>query len=244
MITRRAAGRAFLSGVFAAALAACATSVTTSPPSTTGPSGAIPATAVPATASAPATTDPLPPQELVLGCLSISDAECRFLAQHVLDVLPPERGRPFAIEIQLHKCENPDIPCPQTLDARQGKAVVEFTDGDEPIDLFLQGPSLAPQIEPIDTFYLGLSQPSSERVVGAGPFPYDMGHCGVTHVVDFDGSYWVPIGQVDGDHPTIINAESGSMRLLNPSLAEFRGDSGFTVQLARFPGPKHFWGCD
>jgi hypothetical protein len=54
----------------------------------------------------------------------------------------------------------------------------------------------------------------------------------------------VPIGQVDGDHPTIINAESGSMRLLNPNLAEFRGDSGFTVQLARFPGPKHFWGCD
>ena len=34
------------------------------------------------------------------------------------------------------------------------------------------------------------------------------------------------------------------MRLIAPNLAEFRGDSGFTVQLARFPGPKHFWGCD
>jgi hypothetical protein len=71
-----------------------------------------------------------------------------------------------------------------------------------------------------------------------------MGHCGLTHVIDFDGSYWVPVGQVDGDHPTVINAESGSMLLLNPNLAEFHGDSGFMVQLARFPGPKHFWGCD
>ena len=81
-------------------------------------------------------------------------------------------------------------------------------------------------------------------MAGAGPFPFDVGHCGITHVIDFDGSFWVPIGQVDGDHPTIINAERGSMRLLGPNLAEFRGDSGFTVQLARFPGPKHFWGCD
>ena len=66
----------------------------------------------------------------------------------------------------------------------------------------------------------------------------------MSHVIDFDGSFWVPVGQVDGDHATINNAEAGAMRFLAPNRIEFRGDGGFTVQLARFPGPKHFWGCD
>lgn len=180
----------------------------------------------------------------MLGCLSIDDAECRFLAQQIVTALPAERGAPVAIEIQLFPCENAAAPCPRSLSARLGKAVVEFTDGGEPIDLSLRGPPLVPEIERQDAFYLGLTNPSSARVAGAGPFPFDVGHCGVAHVIDFDGSFWIPIGQVDGDHPTIINAERGSMRLLGPNLAEFRGDSGFTVQLARFPGPKHFWGCD
>ena len=48
---------------------------------------------------------------------------------------------------------------------------MEFTDGETPIDLSLRGPSLAPTIAPIDTFYLGLSDPSSAHVVGGGPVP-------------------------------------------------------------------------
>jgi hypothetical protein len=234
--------------VLALGLAACGTTPGSAVPTTaaTGGAEAGSASSTPAApaATATATAETAPPRELVLGCLSITDAECRFLAQQVLATLPAERGAPFSIQIQLYQCENPDVPCPQTLDVRQGKAVVEFTDGEMPIDLSLGWPSLAPTIAPIDTFYLGLSHPSSPRVVGGGPFPYDMGHCGLTHVIDFDGSYWVPVGQVDGDHPTVINAESGSMLLINPNLAEFHGDSGFMVQLARFPGPKHFWGCD
>ena len=232
----------------ALAFAACGTTSGSPGPTTGAGSGTPPTTTTSNGTSAAATQAATPeapaPRALVLGCLSVSEAECRFLAQAILPTLPVERGAPFSIQIQLYECENPDIPCPQTLDVRQGKAVVEFTDGEKPIDLSLRGPSLAPTIAPIDTFYLGLSDPSSAHVVGGGPFPYEMGHCGLTHVVDFDGSYWVPIGQVDGDHPTVINAESGSMLLLNPNLAEFHGDSGFMVQLARFPGPKHFWGCD
>lgn len=174
----------------------------------------------------------------------MEDAECRFLAQQISATLPAERGPAFALAIQLYPCENPNVPCPKSLSARTGKAVVEFLDGAEPIELSLKGPPLTPEIAQLDAFYMGLSHPSSPRVVGGGPFPFEIGHCGISHVVDFDGAYWVPIGQVDGDHPTIINSESGTMRLVGPNLAEFRGDSGFTVQLARFPGPKHFWGCD
>jgi hypothetical protein len=235
--------RALLIGPAAVLLVACGTSVGSPPPAlpSASPVASGPATVTQAPAATP---EPPPTRELVVGCISVDDAECRFLAQQIVAVLPAERGPAFAVEIQLYACENPNAPCPKTLAARPGKAVVEFTDGGEPIDLTLKAPPLTPEITPQAGFYLGLTHPSSPRVVGGGPFPFEIGHCGVSHVIDFDGSFWVPIGQVDGDHPTIINAESGRMRLIAPNLAEFRGDSGFTVQLARFPGPKHFWGCD
>jgi hypothetical protein len=234
--------RALLIGSAAVLAVACGTSVASSPPA---PSPASSAGAIATPPAPPPSTAASPPaRELVVGCISVDDAECRFLTQQIVAVLPVERGPAFAVEIQLYACENPNAPCPKSLAARPGKAVVEFTDGSEPIDLTLKGPPLTPEITPQEGFYLGLTHPSSPRVVGGGPFPFDIGHCGVSHVVDFDASFWVAIGQVDGDHPTIINAESGQMRLIAPNLAEFRGDSGFTVQLARFPGPKHFWGCD
>ena len=208
-----------------------------------GPGSAAPAQPTSGASATPASSAP-PREELVVGCISVDDAECRFLAQAIVAALPAVRGPAFAVEIQLYPCENPNAPCPHSLSARTGKAVVEFTDGGEPLELTLKGPPLVPEIEPQEAFYLGLTNPSSPRVAGAGPFPFEVGHCGISHVIDFDGSFWLPVGAVDGDHPTIINAESGSMRLINPDLAEFRGNSGFTVQLARFPGPKHFWGCD
>lgn len=244
MTAWRHAVRALLLGLVVVALAACGTSVASTPPTTPTGSGGAPSTAAPVSTVVPTPTPETPPRELVVGCMSVEEAECRFLVLQIVPTLPAERGQAFAVEIQLYQCENPNAPCPKSLSARIGKAVIEFLDGEEPIELSLKGPPLSPEMTPQDAFYLGLSHPSSPRVVGGGPFPYEMGHCGVTHVIDFDGSYWLPIGQVDGDHPTIINAESGSMRLIGPQLAEFRGDSNFTVQLARFPGPKHFWGCD
>lgn len=42
---------------------------------------------------------------------------------------------------------------------------------------------------------------------------------------------------------TVINAEQGQMVLLGPDMAEYRGATGFTARLARFPGPKHIWIC-
>lgn len=221
-----------------AVTAACSPSPSSTPASTaaSGPS------VTPAAAS-PSPSQGVAQAPLVIGCISVEEAECRFLAGQIVAGLPPERGAPFAVEIRLYPCEQA-AACRRTLDVRTGRAVIEFLDGDEPIERSLTGPARTPTIGPLDGSYLGLATPSSPRVNGFGPFPYELGHCGVLHVIDFDGSFWLPIGPVDGDHPTIINAETGTMRLLNPTLAEFRGESGFMVQLARFPGPKHFWGCD
>jgi hypothetical protein len=190
-----------------------------------------------------AASEPVPPAELVIGCLSVGAAECQFIAEQVVAVLPAEREPAFSLLIQLFGCPN-DGPYPRTLAVREGRAIVDYTDGGDPIQLSLAGPPEAPRIAVVPSDWSGLVQPASARVAGLGLFPFELGHCGLTHVVDFDGSFWVPVGQVDGDAPGIINAESGQMLLLAPNLAQYQGAGGFTAQLARFPGPKHFWLCD
>ena len=179
---------------------------------------------------------------MVLGCLSIEPDECAFVAEQVRAELPPARGVPFTIQVQLFGCPDGE-PCPRTLAARDGIVTVEYADRAEPITASVAGPPDAPRFGQQDLGWLGISQPASARVQGTGPFPFDMGHCGLTWKVDFDGSFWVPIGQVDGDDSAIVGNASGQIRLLGSNHAEFRGDRGFVAQLARFPGPKHIWGC-
>ncbi len=180
---------------------------------------------------------------MVVGCGSIEAAECRFVAEQIGAGLPAFRGRPFTIEITLFGCEN-QAACPKTLAFRDGMAVVEYADGGDPIQLTLHGPPEQPQIAvDANTAWSGLIQPSSPRVLGPGPVPFEVGHCGLSHVIDFDGSFWVPVGQFDGDASVVINSEPGQMALVGPNLAVYQGAAGFSVQLARFPGAKHFFLC-
>jgi hypothetical protein len=181
---------------------------------------------------------------LVVGCASIESVECHFVAAQIVALLPAERGPAFAIEIQLFGCPN-DGPCPPTLAAREGRAVIEYTGGEEPITVSLHGPPEAPRIAvQAGMSWSGVVQPSSAQLPGLGPFPFSLGHCGMSHVVDFDGSFWLPVGPLDGDASGMINGESGQMRLLGPDLARYEGPTGFTANLARFPGGKRFFLCD
>ena len=209
--------------VVALAAAACAP---------TNPSGSPPA------------SEAAPQRAFVLGCLSIEQLECEFVAQQVLAEVPADRGVPFSIQIQLFGCPN-DGPCPPTLAAREGRAVIEYAGGLEPIVVSLHGPPQTPRIAvQAGMTWSGVVQPSSPQAPGLGPFPFELGHCGMSHVVDFDGSFWVPVGPLDGDASGMINAESGQMRLLGPDLALYEGPTGFNAHLARFPGGKHFFLCD
>jgi hypothetical protein len=191
---------------------------------------------------------PVPPQveglpDPVLGCLSIEQHECDVVAARVRAELPPEGDAPFTIQVQLHECPN-GAPCPHTLAARQGWATIDYADGREPTIFAVAGTPNAPTFKNLRMRWAGVAEPRSPRVAGAGPFPFEIGHCGLTWQVDFDGSFWVPVGQVDGDAWPIINNDTGQMRLLGPNLAEYRSESRFVARLARFPGPKHFLGCD
>jgi hypothetical protein len=195
----------------------------------------------PQASSSPGAPDAAPAGP-VLGCLSIEQAECEFVAQQALAALPAARGIPFAIIVQLDGCPV-EGQCPRTLDVRQGRITAEYVDGGEPAQLLVTGPPQAPHFGEAEISWSGLQQPSSPRVAGVGPFPFELGHCGLTWQVDFDGSFWLPIGQVDGDASEIINSDRGEMRLLGPNLAEYRNAAGFVASLARFPGSKHVWLC-
>jgi len=193
------------------------------------------------TEASPQPTEVAPSLGPILGCISVEAAECQFIAEQVEAAVPAARGPAFAIEIQLYGCPN-EGACPPGLAVREGRALVEYIEG-EPIDLTLAGPQQAPRIGAAPSAWSGLTAPGSPRVVGQGPFPFEVGHCGISHVIDFDGSFWIPVGQVDGDASAFINSDSGQMVLLGPNLARYAGGADFTVDLARFPGPKHFWGC-
>jgi hypothetical protein len=201
----------------------------------------------PTNVGTPTTTTP------VLGCIlqrpldgfsgvgSVGAPECELVATDVVAHLPEGRGTPFAILVRFIVC--PDLCVWPSGGRRDGAVTVEYADGGEPIEFSFTGPLETLQFEPVATTWSGPKEPASSRVDGSGPFPFTLGHCGLSWFVDFDGSFWVPVGLVDGRASAIVNAEAGEMLLLAPNLAQFRGVSGFTAQLARFPGPKHVWIC-
>lgn len=194
--------------------------------------------------SSPSPSDEVPaPAAPILGCLGIEQGECEALARQVLGMVPKARGAPFAVLVHLYGCPKED-PCPRTLDVREAVITVEYADGGEPVLFSAKGPARAPRIRVVEVRQNRLLDPSSPRVAGVGPFPFEVGHCGLIWQVDFDGSFWLPVGQVDGEASVIVNGESGEMRLLGPNIAEYRNGDGFVARLARFPGAKRIFLCD
>ena len=52
--------------------------------------------------------------------------------------------------------------------------------------------------------------------VTAGARPFSLGHCGLWSGIDSGGSWWDPVGPVDGDHPDAINAADGTLSIQDP----------------------------
>jgi len=80
--------------------------------------------------------------------------------------------------------------------------------------------------------------PSSQPPLTAGAQPYTLGHCGLWSGIDLGGSWWDPVGPVDGDHPDAINSATGVMTVVDPDHAMFTSNGGFTVELLRHRGEK------
>jgi hypothetical protein len=167
------------------------------------------------------------------------------VTQAVLALLPGALGDPFSIQVRLFGCENDAEACPPSLAARTGQVLVEYGDGGEARVYRVAGPPGAPGIERQDGMvFTEPIQPGSPPVEEGGPFEFEVGHCGLTHVVDFNGAFWVLLGDVDGDHPALYGSERGMIRLQNLDRAQYVGSQNVVFRLARFPGAKRFQLCD
>ena len=85
----------------------------------------------------------------------------------------------------------------------------------------------------------GLLVPTSAPVAPGRSYPFQVDHCGLLHVVDFSGSYWVV------DETTLsagergqfgINANEGTMTLVDSETAVFRSGVRGEATLRRYVG--------
>lgn len=186
--------------------------------------------------------DPTPPPlsgARIIGCIGIDESTRSTVDDSVVKALPAERGIPASMQIQLIACDPP--ACDPTQ--MHGQATFEWADGGEPLLLRFDGPRDRPTLAFVnDAIWSGLMTPTSKRVAPGVVVPFTLGHCGLLHVVDFDGSFWVPVGFL-GDDPATMNAAAGQMQLIGPDRAQFASGGKVIATLARFPGPKHFWLC-
>ncbi|HET9345584.1 MAG TPA: hypothetical protein VFO05_07775 [Candidatus Limnocylindrales bacterium] len=175
-----------------------------------------------------------------LACLSVPADQCGRLAAGAAGRLG---GEVIVVSTMVGSWCDAD-PCPPGLPPRTNGNVFLEVDGPLRIvrvDLQAEPTGEVRFAEPVlETS--ALITPTSPRV-GPGPVQFDLGHCGLHSPVDFDGSLWDPIGEIDGDAPDAINAAAGQIVLLGPQRARFRSDGGFTVDLARRDGPKAYPLC-
>ncbi|HXG26303.1 MAG TPA: hypothetical protein VNL94_05570 [Candidatus Binatia bacterium] len=199
----------------------------------------------PAPTASPFVPPPAPTTVDALACIDIGAQECEQLAGRILAGLPGIDGQPFSIRINLGACLDDGDDCPRSLLDRLGTAIVEYPDGGEAILFELQGPPAEPVIDRnAEVDWTDPIPPGSPPVEGDGPFDFEVGHCGLLHVVDFDGSFWVLVGDYEGDHPALVNSEHGSIDLVAPNRARYVGPDDEPFDLVRFPGSKRFQLCD
>jgi hypothetical protein len=177
----------------------------------------------------------------IIGCAGIAEGACHAIAEHVSSALPAGRGQPVSIQVLVSDCDGPAC-APGVV---SGQATAEWVDGGAPVQVRFTGAPADAELDLVDDArWSGVVQPTSKRIAPGAVVPFTLGHCGLLHIVDFDGSFWVPIGELDFDLPENINAAAGQMQLVAPNRAQFASGGKLVATLARFPGPKHFWLCD
>lgn len=77
-------------------------------------------------------------------------------------------------------------------------------------------------------------------------YRFEVGHCGLLHLVDFDQSYWdVEVSSMtEAEHSRFgVNSDYGTMTLKRGDIALYQSDSGGDATLRRHAGEKDFFGC-
>lgn len=193
-------------------------------------------------ACAPAEPSEAPPTPVSgpgLACMALPIRECQPFAAALIDLLGPEGAAITHLEVGPVECRAE--PCPRSMQIGAPVMVVaQFVDGRQPAWLRLDPGSMA-IIERGDVDAGPI--PASSARAGPGPQPLDLGHCGLASGIDFDGSWWDPIGEVDALDSAAINSASGTIALSGPDRAVFETPRGFRVEFVRHAGAKWLAGC-
>lgn len=134
---------------------------------------------------------------MAVACVSVQADECLNLYEGAVAALPAGHDEIVAAAVQANGCGAP--PCPPGLAARGGgQVVIEYVGGANlsMVALALESGVVKYTVEAFPAVPL---EPSSPAAAVEGPF--SLGHCGLLSPVDYDASFWDPIGQIDGDHP-------------------------------------------
>jgi hypothetical protein len=174
-------------------------------------------------------------------CIGLGADDCRRVVAQVAAMAPPGTSASY-VQVGPFGCSNP-AGCAMSLVARpQGDITLEAGDGALSYHVTASAGGADLTIEQQDAFGVRVG-PSSQPPVTAGARPFSLGHCGLWSGVDVGGSWWDPVGQVDGDHPDAINAADGTLAILDPDHATFTSKGGLTVQLVRHEGDKYLPLC-
>jgi hypothetical protein len=174
-------------------------------------------------------------------CINLGMDDCRRLIAEIAEQVPAGIA-PTYIQVGPFGCPEGG-GCARSLVARpQGDVTIEADGGaiSYHVTAAVGGGKLT--IDRQDAFLMAL-EPVSQPPLSPGVHRFTLGHCGLWSGIDIGGSWWDPIGMIDGDHPAAINSADGTLAILDLDRATFTSDTGFTVQLVRRDGPKGFPGC-
>jgi hypothetical protein len=173
-------------------------------------------------------------------CFGLGADDCRRVVAQVATIVPPGSAVTY-IQVGPFGCAA-GAGCARSLAERpQGDITLEAGVGALSYHVTVSSSSEL-TIERQDAFGVLLG-PESQPPVAAGARPFFLGHCGLWSGIDAGGSWWDPVGAVDGDHPDAINAADGTMTIQDPDHATFTSKGGFTVHLVRHEGDKYLPLC-
>ena len=89
-------------------------------------------------------------------------------------------------------------------------------------------------------------EPISAPAIAGVLYRFEVGHCGLYHITDFDGSFWEPIMAQSGgvDTPSaLINSDRGTIQIVESRRAIYTSSAGEKVALLRIDGPVVRGGC-
>jgi hypothetical protein len=175
-----------------------------------------------------------------LGCIGVELAPCRSIADVALAALPGHAPVTY-VEVGPPSCAA--APCPKALVPGQRLSVVVQFAGPPPTLVTIDGTVDGPLATDAGGAGLSELEPTSAPAPVAGPQPFALAHCGIGSPIDFDGSFWDPVGVVDIEAAESFNGNEGAIILASPDTAHYSTSTGFELDLVRHMGSKWFPGC-